>query len=136
MSLNPSFWSKVLTTKMLAMIGVGFSSGLPLLLTGSTLQAWMTDAQIDIKDIGLFALVGLPYTAKFLWAPLLDRYQLFSRRRKGWLAFFQIGLVLSLLALSQIQPSSQLWLLSMIALFVTFFSASQDIVIDAYRREI
>jgi len=127
---------KILSKKMLSMIFLGFNSGLPLLLTGSTLQAWMTDSKIDIKDIGYFALVGLPYATKFLWAPLLDRYQLFSSRRKGWMTVFQIGLVASLFIMAQINPSDHLMLLSILSLSVAFFSASQDIVIDAYRREV
>jgi MFS transporter, PAT family, beta-lactamase induction signal transducer AmpG len=116
---------------------MGFASGLPLLLTGSVLQAWLKDGGIDIRAIGLFALVGLPYTLKFLWSPLFDRYTtpLFGRRR-GWLIVTQVAVAAALVVLSFAQPSpDHLLYISMAALLVAFFSASQDIVIDAYRRE-
>jgi MFS transporter, PAT family, beta-lactamase induction signal transducer AmpG len=130
------FWSRMFSTRMLAMLFLGYCAGLPLLLTGSTLQAWMSDAQIDIKDIGLFSLVGLPYTLKFLWAPFLDRFHFFPGRRRGWMWVFQIGAVVSLVVMSKIKPENQLVALSLVSFLVAFFSASQDIVIDAYRREI
>ncbi len=134
-------WRETLTAifsgRMLAALLMGFASGLPLLLTGSVLQAWLKDGGIDLKSIGLFALVGLPYTLKFLWSPLFDRYAppLFGRRR-GWLVLMQIGLAGALGALSLAEPSPErlLWI-SAAAILVAFFSASQDIVIDAYRRE-
>ncbi|HHH39967.1 MAG TPA: MFS transporter [Sedimenticola sp.] len=115
---------------------MGFASGLPLLLTGSVLQAWMKEEGVDLSLIGLFALVGLPYTLKFLWAPLMDRYTpLFLGRRRGWLLLAQLALVLALLTLSLMQPGKSPLGVALAALLVTFFSASQDIVIDAYRRE-
>ncbi|PHS72810.1 MAG: AmpG family muropeptide MFS transporter [Cycloclasticus sp.] len=115
---------------------MGFASGLPLLLTGSVLQAWMVDEGVDLSTIGLFALVGLPYTLKFLWAPILDRYTLpFFGRRRGWLFSAQLFLILSLVYLSLQQPGIFPFGVAIAALLVTFFSASQDIVIDAYRRE-
>jgi len=121
---------------MLVAIVMGFSSGLPLLLTMSVLQAWMTDAGVDLTVIGLFALVGLPYTLKFLWAPFLDRFTLpFLGRRRGWLLVAQIALTASIAGLGQSDPLQNPWLLAFAAFLVTFFSASQDIVIDAYRRE-
>jgi len=123
--------------RMFVALLMGFASGLPLLLTGSVLQAWLKDGGIDLTRIGLFALVGLPYTLKFLWSPLFDRYclPLFGRRR-GWLLVTQIGVAVALLVLSYSRPegSDLLWI-SAAALLVAFFSASQDIVIDAYRRE-
>ena len=122
---------------MLVALLMGFASGLPLLLTGSVLQAWLKEGGIDLASIGLFALVGLPYTLKFLWAPLFDRYALprFGRRR-GWLIIMQLALAAALAALSLTQPTPDhlLWI-SVASLIVAFFSASQDIVIDAYRRE-
>ncbi len=122
---------------MLIALLMGFASGLPLLLTGSVLQAWLKDGGIDLTSIGLFALVGLPYTLKFLWAPLFDRYALprFGRRR-GWLIAMQLALAAALAALSLAYPTPDhlLWI-SAASLIVAFFSASQDIVIDAYRRE-
>ena len=115
---------------------MGFASGLPLLLTISVLQAWMKDEGVDLSVIGLMALVGLPYTLKFLWAPLFDRFTLpFLGRRKGWLLVAQITLMLSIVGLGFTNPSNNPWLVAFAAFLVTFFSASQDIVIDAYRRE-
>ncbi len=115
---------------------MGFSCGLPLLLTGTVLQAWMKDEGIDLTTIGLMALVGLPYTVKFLWSPLLDRFTMpFLGRRRGWLLIAQICLIFSLIGLGFSEPKNNPWLLASMALLVTFFSASQDIVVDAYRRE-
>jgi len=125
-----------LSRRMLVAFVMGFNSGLPLLLTMSVLQAWMTDAGVDLTVIGLFALVGLPYTLKFLWAPFLDRFTLpFLGRRRGWLLVAQIALTASIAGLGQSDPLQNPWLLAFAAFLVTFFSASQDIVIDAYRRE-
>ena len=123
--------------RMLVALLMGFASGLPLLLIGSVLQAWLKDGGVDLKSIGLFALVGLPYTLKFLWAPLFDRYTLpLLGRRRGWLLVVQIALAAALLGLSYAQPTPHHLLpISAAALIVAFFSASQDIVIDAYRRE-
>jgi len=115
----------------------GFASGLPLALTGSTLQAWLKGAGVDIKLIGLLALVGLPYNLKFIWSPLLDRFPLpFGGRRRGWIAVSQLALGLSLAALAHADPSRSLLRLSLLALGVAFFSATSDIVIDAYRTEL
>ncbi|VAW80137.1 AmpG permease [hydrothermal vent metagenome] len=126
----------LLSGRMLVALAMGFSSGLPLLLTGSVLQAWMTDEGVDLGTIGLFALVGLPYTLKFLWAPLVDRYTLplFGRRR-GWLVLIQTCLMFSIMALGWTHPAHNPMLVALAALLLSFFSASQDIVIDAYRRE-
>ncbi|MCW9077749.1 MAG: AmpG family muropeptide MFS transporter, partial [Gammaproteobacteria bacterium] len=121
---------------MLVAAVMGFAAGLPLLLTGSVLQAWMKEEGVDLGTIGLFALVGLPYTLKFLWAPLMDRFTPNGLgRRRGWLLIFQLLLIGSLLLLSLTQPAVAPWWLAAAALLVTFFSASQDIVIDAYRRD-
>ena len=122
--------------RMLIALLMGFSSGLPLLLTGSVLQAWLKDGGIDLTRIGLFALAGLPYTLKFLWSPLFDRYALPLGRRRGWMALMQLSVAGALLLLSMTQPAADhLWLVMLAGLLVTFFAASQDIVIDAYRRE-
>lgn len=122
--------------RMLIALLMGFSSGLPLLLTGSVLQAWLKDGGIDLAHIGLFALVGLPYTLKFLWSPLFDRYTLPLGRRRAWMALMQLSVAGALLLLSMTQPAAgQLWLVMLAGLLVSFFAASQDIVIDAYRRE-
>jgi PAT family beta-lactamase induction signal transducer AmpG len=115
---------------------MGFSCGVPLLLTSSVLQAWMSERQVDLSVIGLYSLVGLPYTLKFIWAPVFDRFTLplFGRRR-GWLLILQLLLILALAALGLTDPGQTPWLVALAAFFVTFFSASQDIVVDAYRRE-
>lgn len=121
---------------MLVAFLMGFSCGLPLLLTISVLQAWMKDEGVDLTVIGLMALVGLPYTLKFIWAPFLDRFiPPFLGRRKGWLLLAQLALTASIIALGLSDPHDMPWLLTFTALLVTFFSASQDIVVDAYRRE-
>ena len=115
----------------------GISSGLPLLMIGSTLQAWMTQENVNLKVIGLFALTGLPYTFKFLWSPVMDRYvPPFLGRRRGWIIICQILLAMTTLRIAFLSPASQTWELALFALLLAFFSASQDIVIDAYRREI
>ena len=115
---------------------MGFASGLPLLLTITLLQAWMKEAGVDLGVIGLMSLVGLPYTLKFLWSPLLDRYvPPVLGRRRGWLLIFQACLVASICLLATADPAGSPWAVALAALAVTFFSASQDIVIDAYRRE-
>jgi PAT family beta-lactamase induction signal transducer AmpG len=115
---------------------LGISSGLPLLLTGSTLQAWMTDQKVDLKSIGLFALVGIPYSLKFLWAPFMDRYRLpFLTKRRGWMLLAQILLALAILGLGFTDPLNNPFKTAFFAVLVSFMSASQDIVIDAYRTE-
>jgi len=122
--------------RMLVALVMGFSCGLPLLLTLSVLQAWMTEAGVDLTTIGLMTLVGLPYTLKFLWAPLFDRYTLpILGRRRGWLLVAQVALMIALIQLGYSNPADHPELLALAALAVTFFSASQDIVVDAYRRE-
>jgi len=121
---------------MLVSFLMGFSCGVPLLLTLSVLQAWMKEEGVDLSVIGLFSLVGLPYTLKFLWSPILDRFSLplFGRRR-GWLLLFQVLLMLAIAGLGMSNPADNPWLVAGAAFLVTFFSASQDIVVDAYRRE-
>lgn len=132
-----NFLRQVFSYKMLTMLLTGYASGFPLLLLGSTLQAWMKNEGVDLTQIGLVSLLGLPYVLKFLWSPLLDRYRLpFLGRRKGWMALFQILIVTGIFGLSTINPSQDLGLLAFWALLISFASASQDIVIDAYRREI
>lgn len=121
---------------MVVALIMGFASGLPLLLTITVLQAWMKDEGVDLTVIGLMALVGLPYTLKFLWAPLLDRFTLpFLGRRRGWLLIAQVTLILAIAGLGFTNPGQTPWTVAFAAFLVTFFSASQDIVVDAYRRE-
>lgn len=126
----------IFSGRMLVALLMGFSSGLPLLLTITVLQAWMKIEGVDLTVIGMMALVGLPYTLKFLWAPFLDRFTLpFLGRRRGWLLVAQIALMISIAGLGQTNPGRSPWMVAFVAFLVTFFSASQDIVIDAYRRE-
>jgi PAT family beta-lactamase induction signal transducer AmpG len=123
--------------KMSALIFLGFSSGLPLYLTSQTLQAWMTKENIDLAAIGLFSLVGIPYSLKFLWAPILDRFvPPFLGRRRGWLVIAQIGLLLAIAGMGLQDPRTALVLLAINALFIAFFSATQDIAADAYRTDV
>jgi MFS transporter, PAT family, beta-lactamase induction signal transducer AmpG len=126
----------IFSPRMLVSFLMGFSCGLPLLLTGSLLQAWMKEEGVDLGLIGLFSLVGLPYTLKFLWSPIVDRYTLpFLGRRRGWLLVAQIVLMAAIVGLGFTSPEDNPSLVACAALLVTFFSASQDIVVDAYRRE-
>ena len=129
--------NKIFNGRIAAVLVLGFSSGLPLALSGGTLQAWLTVEGVDIRTIGLFSLVGLPYTLKFLWAPLMDRFviPIFGRRR-GWIVLCQIVLIGIILGMSVSSPKNALWLLAILAFFLTFVSASQDIAIDAYRAEV
>ena len=127
---------QLFSPRMLVAFLMGFSCGAPLLLTSTVLQAWMTEQGVDLTVIGFFSLVGLPYTLKFLWAPIFDRFTLpFLGRRRGWMLLMQLTLILALIGLGLTDPGQTPWLVALAAFFVTFFSASQDIVVDAYRRE-
>lgn len=126
-----------LNKRLLAILSLGFASGLPIALVGSTLQAWFTAANVPILSIGFLSLVGLPYILKFLWAPLMDHYQVFGWGvRRGWILVTQVGLVLSLYLLAQLDPTKVATQMGWLALLIAFFSASQDVAIDAYRTEI
>ncbi len=116
---------------------LGFGSGVPLYLTGGTLTAWMTVAGVDLKAIGLFALVALPYNLKFLWAPLLDRYAppLWSGRR-GWMVTFQLCLIAAIALMAGVDPRGNPEALVVVALMVVCLSATLDIVVDAYRTDV
>jgi PAT family beta-lactamase induction signal transducer AmpG len=130
------FYRAIFNFRMLVAFVMGFSCGLPLLLTITVLQAWMKEEGVDLAVIGLMALVGLPYTVKFLWAPFLDRFTLpFLGRRRGWLLTAQVALTCSIVGLGLTRPATSPWTVALVAFLVTFFSASQDIVVDAYRRE-
>ncbi len=119
------------------MLPLGFVSGLPLALTAGTLQAWLAVSGLDLKTIGIFTLVGLPYTLKFLWAPLLDRIvPPWLGRRRGWMLLTQIGVAVGLALMGVIGPGDQPEWLGMVALAVAFLSASLDIVFDAYRTDL
>ena len=130
-----------LERRLIVVFLMGFASGLPLLLTGATLSIWLTQAGATLTAIGIFALVGTPYNLKFLWAPLVDRVALpgLSRRlgrRRSWMLVIQLALLLSIIGLGLSEPSTAPLVTAVMALLVAFFSASQDIVIDAYRIEI
>ncbi|MDB9317071.1 AmpG family muropeptide MFS transporter [Nodularia spumigena] len=123
--------------KMAALTLIGFSSGLPLFLTSRTLQAWMTVEGVDLTAIGLFSLVGLPYSLKFIWSPLIDRFTVpILGRRRGWLITLQIGLLIAIALMAFQQPKQALQLLAVNAVAIAFLSASQDIAADAYRTDV
>ncbi|WP_013324465.1 AmpG family muropeptide MFS transporter [Gloeothece verrucosa] len=123
--------------KMASLLFLGIASGLPLFLTSRTLQAWMTLEKVDLKSIGLFSLVTLPYSLKFLWSPLLDRYiPPFLGRRRGWILLTQIGLTFAIALMALQQPRQSLQLIAINAFLIAFLSASQDIACDAYRTDI
>lgn len=126
----------LLNRRMLICIFTGFTSGLPLYILISLLPAWLRSEQVDLKSIGLFALIQLPFTWKFVWAPLFDRYALPMGRRRGWLLVTQIALLLTIPLFGYLHPTLDLWAIAYLAAVVAFFSASQDIVLDAYRREL
>jgi len=130
-------WQSVLNRRALTCIFLGFTSGLPLFILLSLLQAWLAKSGLDVKSIGLFALVMFPYTWKFLWSPLMDRYHFgLLGRRRGWMAMTQIALFLAVGFLGMLDPRTQLPTVAFVASLIAFLSASQDIVIDAYRREL
>jgi MFS transporter, PAT family, beta-lactamase induction signal transducer AmpG len=122
--------------RMLICVFTGFSSGLPLYILISLLPAWLRSEGVDLKAIGLFALISLPFTWKFIWAPLFDRYALPMGRRRGWLLLTQVALLLSIPAFGLLHAQLDIWTIAYLAALVAFFSASQDIVLDAYRREL
>jgi len=140
----PASWRDSLAVylqpRVLIVLLLGFSAGLPFSLTGQTLQAWMTESSVDIKTIGLFAAVGVPYIAKFAWSPAVDALdvpvlsRLFGRRR-GWLLLTQLMLIIAIGLLALSDPSRSPALVAVAALLVTTASATQDIVIDAFRVE-
>ena len=131
-------YSDVFRDRNLAVVLLlGFSSGLPLALTSGTLQAWMTVEGVDLSTIGIFTLVGIPYTWKFLWAPAMDRFvPPFLGRRRGWLVVTQVALIAGIGCMALLSPRTDLAMLAFVAVFVAFASASQDIVFDAYRTDV
>ncbi|HEY5775492.1 MAG TPA: AmpG family muropeptide MFS transporter [Xanthomonadales bacterium] len=134
----PRRWQEILfNRKMVSCIFLGFTSGLPLYVLIQLVPAWLRSHEIDLATIGLFALVSLPYTWKFVWSPLMDRYKLpFLGRRRGWALLTQIGLLLAIAALGQFDPTASLRPIVITVFIVSLFGASQDIVVDAYRREL
>jgi PAT family beta-lactamase induction signal transducer AmpG len=143
---STSIKQALLNRRMLICIFTGFASGMPLYLLISLVPAWLRSEGVGLKEIGFFALIGLPYTWKFFWSPLLDRYRLGmpgSRHfgfggglRRGWMLATQIGLLLSIGALGFLNPNTEIWSIAWLCLLIAFLSATQDIVLDAYRRQI
>jgi len=131
-------WQEILfNRKMVSCLFLGFTSGLPLYVLIQLVPAWLRSNEIDLATIGLFSLVSLPYTWKFLWSPLMDRYKLpFLGRRRGWALITQVGLLVAIAALGQFDPTAALRPVVITVFIVSLFSASQDIVVDAYRREL
>lgn len=136
--LNKPEWARLLFQKrMLLILALGFVSGLPLGLSGITLQAWYTTEGVDIVTIGFLGLVGQPYVYKFLWAPFLDKWTLpYLGLRRGWILTAQIVLIGLLIAIASFNPLTQPYQLALVALCLAFASATQDIAIDAYRTEL
>src|SRR3954466_14637564 len=133
-------WAVYLQPRVIIVLLLGFSSGLPLALSGSTLLVWMRESGVDLGTIGLFALVGTPYTLKFLWAPLVDALHvpLFTQRfgrRRGWLVFSQLLLIVAILLLALTDPARSPLFVALGALLVATMSSTQDIVVDAFRVE-
>lgn len=130
-------WQLYTGRRVAPLLVLGFASGLPLALTGGTLQAWATVEGVSLQEIGFLTLVGTAYTLKFLWAPLVDRYvpPLLGRRR-GWMFMTQLLLALGIMAMGVLSPGSALLPLALLAVAVAFFSATQDIAFDAYRTDV
>ena len=130
-------WQSALNRRTLICVFLGFTSGLPLFILLNLLQAWLAKLGLNVKTLGLFALVMFPYTWKFLWSPLMDRYSFgLLGRRRGWMAATQIALFVAIGAMGMLDPQQHLPAIAFMASLIAFLSASQDIVIDAYRREL
>ncbi|CAM5787560.1 AmpG family muropeptide MFS transporter [Rhizobacter fulvus] len=132
----PARFSAATFYRLVVVTALGFASGLPLALTGQAMQAWLSVSGVDIATIGFLSLVGLPYTFKFLWAPLMDRFELpWLGRRRGWLVLTQLLLAGALMWMAATSPSGATRFFALLAVLVAFLSASQDVVIDAYRTD-
>ncbi len=137
MAHKESIWEALFNKRMLICVFTGFTSGLPLYFVYTLIPAWLRSESVSLKEIGLFALIGLPYTWKFIWSPTMDRFvPPFLGRRRGWMLITQICLLFSMAAMGFMNPAESIWTIAYLAAAVAFFSASQDIVLDAYRREI
>ncbi len=135
----PNWLSPLLTRRMMICVFTGFSSGLPLYLLLNLVPAWLRSGGVDLKTIGLFALVQFPYTWKFLWAPLLDRYAPsigVTGRRRSWMLLTQSGLLAAIASLGIFSPVEDIGVVLLVAGVIAFLSATQDIALDAYRREL
>jgi len=123
--------------RLIVVTVLGFASGLPLALTGQAMQAWLSVEGVNVATIGFLSLVGLPYTFKFLWAPLMDRFELpWLGRRRGWLVLTQLALAGALVLMAGLSPTQATRGFALLAVLVAFVSASQDVVIDAYRTDL
>jgi len=132
-----SFKEAILNRRMLICAFTGFTSGLPLYILIQLVPAWLRVEGVGLAEIGFFTLVGTPYTWKFLWSPVMDRYTLpFLGRRRGWMLASQVALFASIAAMGFLKPELSIWPIAYLAAAIAFFSASQDIVLDAYRREL
>ncbi|NOR37535.1 MAG: MFS transporter [Woeseiaceae bacterium] len=132
-----TFKEAILNRRMLICVFTGFTSGLPLYLLIQLVPAWLRAEGVGLAEIGFFALIGFPYTWKFVWAPVMDRFTLpFLGHRRGWMLVAQLALLVSIAAMGFIRPDLSLWTIAYLAAAIAFFSASQDIVLDAYRREL
>ncbi|MEM1142015.1 MAG: AmpG family muropeptide MFS transporter [Pseudomonadota bacterium] len=134
---EPDLRQLIFSKRMLICVFTGFASGMPLYVLIQLVPAWLKDQEVSLATIGLFALVGMPFNWKFLWAPLLDRFTPFNLgRRRSWMLLFQVALILSIGGMGMVDPTQSTSTVAALAFAVAFFSASQDIVIDAYRREL
>ena len=132
-----TLWQQLFNRRMAICIFTGFASGLPLYLLLNLVPAWLKTEGVNIKTIGLFALIQFPYTWKFIWAPLLDRYVVpLLGRRRGWMLLTQIGLLLLIATLGGFSPKTDMSTIALVCTLLAFLSATQDIVLDAYRREL
>ena len=128
---------QLFSRKMLICVFTGFASGLPLYLLLNLLPAWLRSEQVDLTTIGLFALIQFPYTWKFMWSPFLDRYVIpLLGRRRGWMLLTQAGLLAVIASMGAFSPQTELNMIVLFATVLALLSATQDIALDAYRREL
>ncbi len=134
---RPAIWRSLLQPQMITCAIMGFASGLPLYVLIQLLPLWLRSEGIDLSSIGLFALIGFPYTWKFMWSPLMDRYPLpFLGKRRGWMLISQLSLLIAIMALGMFEPKQSLSPIVLLTIWIAFSSATQDIVLDALRREV
>ncbi|MCB1705772.1 MAG: AmpG family muropeptide MFS transporter [Halioglobus sp.] len=132
-----SWRAAIFNRRMLICVFTGLASGMPLYVLFQLVPVWLSEGGVSLVEIGLFSLVGIPYTWKFVWAPMMDRWvPPFLGRRRGWMLITQVALLLSIGVFGMFQPAQSTWVIAWLAVAVAFFSASQDVVLDAYRREI
>lgn len=135
--INTSWRAAILNRRMLICVFTGLASGMPLYVLFQLVPVWLSEGGVSLVEIGLFSLVGIPYTWKFLWAPMMDRWvPPFLGRRRGWMLITQVALLFSIGIFGMYEPAQSTWVIAWLAVAVAFFSASQDVVLDAYRREI